>query len=301
MSKRLLVITFIALIAVSFGSILARLSQASSLVISFYRVLLAVIFLYLWAKISRAKILVPLKPREIFLLFISGFALGAHFYFWITSLKWTTVSSSTILVSTHVIFVTLGERIFNRRTFPLAFLFALILAIGGVVLIANADFQFSGLALKGDFFALLGGLMAAVYFFSGSVLRARLPILTYGIFVYSVAAFLLGIAILVFLGPLAFVAFPPSDIIWFSLLALGPQILGHTLLNYLLAFVRPAFLTMSVLFEPVGATIWALIIFKEVPGVLALIGGAMVVLGLAIIPRNEAALVKDQTLTIFPR
>lgn len=295
MNKRLIIITIIALIAVSFGSILARLSQASPLVISFYRVMISVVFLLLWGSFSKTRVFVPLKTREIFLLLLSGLALGTHFYFWISSLKWTSVSSSTILVSTHVIFVALGERVFNRRTFPLAFIFALILALSGVVLIANADFQFSGFALKGDFFALLGGLMAAIYFFSGSILRARLPILTYGVFVYSVAAFFLGIAILGFIGPGEFLSFPPSDLIWFTLLALGPQIMGHTLLNYLLAYVRPAFLTMSVLFEPVGATIWALIIFKEIPGAFALLGGLMVILGLAIIPRNEAALVKDQT------
>ncbi|MCR4433647.1 MAG: DMT family transporter [Caldiserica bacterium] len=294
MGKRLLFITLTALIAVSFGSILARLSSASALTISFYRLFLATIFLLIWAPITRTKILIPLKPGELVLLFLSGLALAAHFYFWITSLKWTTVSSSTILVSTHVIFVALGERVINRRSFPLAFLLALVLSFGGVVLIANADFQFSGVALKGDLFALLGGLMAAIYFFSGSVLRARLPILTYGVFVYTVAALLLGTAIFAFMGPGEFLNFPPADWLWFVLLALGPQIMGHTLLNYLLAYVRPAFLTMSVLFEPVGATIWALIIFREVPGVIALLGGALVILGLAIIPRNEAVLVKNR-------
>lgn len=294
MGKRLLLITLTALIAVSFGSILARLSSASALTISFYRLLLAIVFLLIWAFITRVKVFIPLKPGEVILLLLSGLALAAHFYFWITSLKWTTVSSSTILVSTHVIFVALGERVINRKSFPLSFLIALVLSFGGVVAIANADFQFSGTALKGDLFALLGGLMAAIYFFSGSVLRARLPILTYGVFVYSVAALLLGVSIFTFMGPKEFLNFPNVDWLWFALLALGPQIMGHTLLNYLLAYVRPAFLTMSVLFEPVGATIWALIIFKEVPGVIALLGGALVILGLTIIPRNEAVLVKNR-------
>jgi drug/metabolite transporter (DMT)-like permease len=294
MGKRLIFIVLVALISVSFGSILARLSSASALVISFYRVLLAVIFLLLWSLLTRAKVLITLSTKEAFLLFLSGLALAAHFYFWITSLKWTTVSSSTILVSTHVIFVALGEKFISRRSFPFAFLIALTLTLGGVVLIAHADFQFSGMALRGDLFALLGGLMAAIYFFSGSMVRARLPILTYGIFVYSVTAVLLGATILVFLGPGEFVNYPPLDWLWFALLALGPQIMGHTLLNYLLAYVRPAFLTMSVLFEPVGATIWAMIIFKEFPTLTALLGGILVILGLAIIPRNEALLAKDR-------
>ncbi|MGB9553133.1 MAG: DMT family transporter [bacterium] len=294
MGKRLIFITLVALIAVSFGSILARLSSASALVISFYRVLLAVVFLLIWAFLTRGKVLVTISAKEAFLLFLSGLALAAHFYFWITSLKWTTVSSSTILVSTHVIFVALGEKFISRRSFPLAFLLALALSLGGIVLIANADFRFSGIALKGDFFALLGGLMAAIYFFSGSVLRARLPILTYGVFVYSVTAILLGTTILVFMGPKEFLNFPPLDWLWFVLLALGPQIMGHTLLNYLLAYVRPAFLTMSVLFEPVGATIWAMMIFREFPTLTALLGGILVILGLAIIPRGEALLAKGR-------
>jgi drug/metabolite transporter (DMT)-like permease len=295
MDKRLLFITLVALLAVSFGSILARLSSASPLVISFFRLLLACIFLLAWALVTKTKILIPLKTKEIVLLFLSGAALATHFYFWITSLKWTSVSSSTILVSTHVIFVSLGERLISKRSFPLSFLLALALSFGGVVVIANADFQFSGIALEGDLFALLGGLAAAIYFFSGSVLRTRLPILTYGIFVYSVATILLGAAILAFLGPREFFNFPPVDWLWFVLLALGPQILGHTLLNYLLAYVRPAFLTMSVLFEPVGATIWALLIFREYPSATALLGGVMVILGLAIVPRNQAVIVKNRT------
>jgi drug/metabolite transporter (DMT)-like permease len=119
----------------------------------------------------------------------------------------------------------------------------------------------------------------------GSALRARISIALYAALCYSFAALFLLAGILAQGIPL----WPGSSSSWLFLilLTLGPQLLGHTVLNYLLAEVRPAFLTLTILVEPVAATIWAFLIFGEVPSSWAMVGGALILLALVIIPRQS--------------
>ncbi len=286
MDRRIVLLTVIAVIGVSFGSIIIRFSDAQPLLIALWRLLIASLLLWPLALRNKNRPFLSLGKKDFLLVLFAGVALAMHFYLWITSVFLTTVANSTVLVSTQVLFVALGEWIFLRRRYSRTFFLSLSLALAGIVLIANADFRIqSGPALSGDFLALGGAVMAAAYFYLGGVLRARLPVEVYGSLVYSAAAIFLAALILV-LG-LNFLDFSPINWLYFLLLALVPQLLGHTVLNYLLAKVRPVFITLAVLGEPVGATLWAFLFFKEAPGPLALLGGVLVVIALAIVPKGQ--------------
>lgn len=286
MNKKIVLLTLIAVIGVSFGSIIIRFSGAQPLLIAFWRLVLASLILWPWALRKKNRPFLLLSKKDILLVLAAGVALAMHFYLWITSVFLTTVANSTVLVSTQVLFVAFGEWVFLHHKYSRTFFLSLILALGGVVLIANADFSVqSGPALSGDFLALGGAVMAAAYFYLGSVLRARLPVEVYGSVVYSASAIFLAILIPA-LG-LNFLDFSLINWFYFLLLALVPQLLGHTVLNYLLAKVRPVFITLAVLGEPVGATLWAFLFFRETPSVLAFIGGALVIIALAIAPGGQ--------------
>ena len=153
---------------------------------------------------------------------------------------------------------------------------------------AGADLSLSSsTALWGDLLALAGGLAAAIYFYLGGILRDRIPWAIYGALVYSFGAIFMGIALLIQQGLPGFFYYPPITWLWFVLLALVPQIIGHTLLNYLLAQVQPVFITLAILGEPVGATIWAFFLLAEKPQGLALVGGFLILAALVIVPKKD--------------
>jgi drug/metabolite transporter (DMT)-like permease len=271
--------------AVSFGSILARLAGESPLVIAFWRVALASLLLWPYVLVRDNGVLRLLSMRDLILSALSGFALSLHFTLWISSLFLTSVANSTILVSTNALFVALAERLTTRRIFPRAFYLALALAFLGMFFIVGADFRLHvGPALWGDLLALGGGAMAALYFLVGSSLRDRLPIFLYAGLSYSFSAIFLALALVI--GGQSFLPIHANSWIYLVPLALGPQLLGHTVLNFLLAAVRPAYLTLAILGEPIGATLWAYLIFGEVPGLWVLLGGALILVALAIAPRQ---------------
>jgi drug/metabolite transporter (DMT)-like permease len=75
-------------------------------------------------------------------------------------------------------------------------------------------------------------------------------------------------------------------------MALGPTILGHNLYNYALRHL-PAFpVGMSILGEPIFATIWAVLIFAEKPSLDTIFGGAIILFAVSLVmlkllPRGE--------------
>lgn len=287
MPKRITLFVLIAIAGISFGSILVRLTPAPPFASGFWRLVFAGMILWPFALMQRQS-LRHLDRRDLALMLLAGLALAVHFLTWMTSLFLTTVSSSTVLVNTQVLFVALGERLFLKQRYSLLFLISLFLALGGVFLMGGADLSFSSsTALWGDLLALAGGLAAAVYFYLGGILRDRIPVVIYGALVYSFGAFFMGIALLIQQGLAGFVDYPHIAWCWFVLLAFVPQIIGHTMLNYLLAQVQPVFITLAVLGEPIGATLWAFLLFAEKPQGLALVGGFLILAALVMVPKKN--------------
>ena len=276
----------VGVLAVSTAAPLIRLAEAPALVVALWRNLVALAVLApaaVWC--SRGE-LRSIAGRDLAWCVGAGVALAVHFAAWVSSLGMTTVASSTALVATSPVFVALagsawlGERV-GRRGWA-----GIILAVAGAALLAGADVRVSGRALAGDLLALVGAGFAALYVLAGRFVRQRLSLLPYVVVVYAVAACLLLPAALLRGDRLA--GFGAGQ--WAALVALGlgPQVLGHTVFNYLLARLRADAVAVAVLGEPVGATLLALAIFGEVPPPAALPGAALVLTGIWLTLRDAA-------------
>jgi drug/metabolite transporter (DMT)-like permease len=266
--------------AVSFAAVLTRLSTASPLVIAFYRMIFTVLLLLPFTLGGNLAEFKTIGGRDLGLALLSGVFLALHFAVWNTSLLYTSVASSTVLVTMQPLFVVgLGLVLFGEKL-NLWGVAGAAVTLAGSVVIGVGDFQIGGLALRGDLLAFSGALFFAMYVLIGRSLRARLSLLPYVTLVYGSASLVLLFCVLVAGTPLY--PYHPLDWLLFLALAVVPTVLGHTVFNWALRYVKAAVVSVSVLGEPVGATILAILLLGEKPGPLQLAGGLVIIAGLAL-------------------
>lgn len=271
----------LAVICVSTSSIFVRLSTAHPMMIAFYRMGLSALFLApLALNRSGRKELQEMNSRDIIAAIIAGLFLAVHFTVWNMSLEYTSVASSTVLVTMQPLFVVTLGYIFFKEKISTKSMAGAALALAGSILVGAADFQIGGKALLGDILAFSGAFFIAVYFLIGRQLRVKLSLFPYVFFVYGSAAAFLFIANL--LAKIPFYPYPPLDWLWFLALTIIPTIGGHTVYNWALRYVKTIVVSVSILGEPVGATILAFLIFREIPGGLQLLGDLIIITGLYI-------------------
>lgn len=216
---------------------------------------------------------------------LSGLLLAIHFVSWITSLSLTSVAASVVLMTTHPIFTALGSYLLLDERLERRMIIALVVAFLGSGIIALGDLGRGSHRLLGDLLALVGGISAAGYFVIGRGLRARLSLLGYVYPVYGTAAVILLSALLISGLP----RFPqqPETWFWLGLMALGPQILGHSSLNWALRYLSATFVTLATLGEPVGSTLLAWWLLGERPTIWAVGGGLLILSGIVMASRAE--------------
>ncbi len=278
----LLVATF----AVSWAAILIKLAGAGPLPTAFYRMGIAslIVSIPAWPKLRKS--LKVITRKEGLLLLLSGLALGLHFAVWITSLFYTTISNSVLIVATQPVFVLVMEALFLRQKIKSRAIIGMIIAVLGIAVISQGDFDLGRKYIIGDFLALAGAIFAAIYLLIGRHLRANLDNLSYIFPVYSLAAIVLLILSLYSRENLT--DYPLNTWLIFLLLALIPTIIGHSLYNWLLKFVPAHMVAMTILGEPIGATLLAIPFFNQIPGWWTLIGGVMILSGIFIVLRRRA-------------
>jgi drug/metabolite transporter (DMT)-like permease len=217
---------------------------------------------------------------------LAGIFLGAHFATWITSLSYTSVTASVTLVNTHPLWVALFGWFFFGRTPTLAVLFGILLAVAGGSIIGFGDLSEGSDPLLGDALAVCGAIFIAGYFLLGrTVQRLGLHLNAYVGIAYGVAALLL--LPLPALFDIAYFEYGLSTYLWIGMLALVPQLIGHTGINYAIKYVDPTFVATMTLFEPIGASILALILFDELPLGLTLIGALVLLFGILLVARSN--------------
>jgi drug/metabolite transporter (DMT)-like permease len=272
----------VAVVCVSLGSILVRLAQAPPLAVSFYRVFLASLFLAPFAVATAARSWPGLPPRQRWLLVGCGISLALHFATWITSLSYTSVAVSVLLVNTAPLFTVLFARVFLHETPSGLVLAATGLALVGAALIAAGDWSGSGLgSLTGVALALAGAVTMSIYHVIGRGLRDALPLNAYVLGVWATAAATLGLMNLVARVPL--VSLPPRTFAVLAALALVPTLAGHGLVNRSLRELPAPVVGLFLLGEPIGASVLAYGLFAEVPGGWTIAGGVIVLLALALV------------------
>lgn len=268
----------IGVISISFAAILVKLSNAESGVIAFYRMLLSVLIM---APIFFAKYTYEIKEltkRDWIFSSIAGIFLAFHFIFWFESLNYTSVASSTVLVTLQPLFTFIGTYLFFKESLSVKTITSGFIAIIGSVLISWGDFGISGAALYGDMLALLACAFVSAYMLFGQDVRKRISLITYTMVVYSASTICLFFYVL--FKDESFGPYPGIEWLWFLLLAIVPNLLGHSLFNWALKWVSTNVISIVVLFEPVGASILAYILFNETLIPTQVVGGIIVLIGI---------------------
>ncbi|THF61873.1 DMT family transporter [Pseudothauera nasutitermitis] len=281
----------LGLTALSFGAIFARIAQAEgvdSLVVATWRLGLAALIVTPIALLQSRRDLAALNGRQLLMALTAGLFLAGHFGTWITSLEYTSVASSTALVTTNPLWIGLASYVLFRETPTRLMLGGIVLSFGGSLLIFWSDSQTASAGsdpLFGNLLALIGAWCFSAYLLIGRKLRAGLGLAAYIWLAYGVAALFLLAASGIGGGALT----GHSLAAWAVLagMALGPQLLGHTAYNWSLRYVSATFVAVVTLGEPVGSAAMAWIIFGEGFAPLQLAGFVLLLVGIYLAARGE--------------
>ena len=272
-------------LAVSTGAIFARLAEAPALVIAAYRVGLASLILAPIAWWQVRDELLGLEKKEYLLAGLAGLFLALHFSTWISSLNYTSVANSVVLVNTNPIWVGVLTPLISKDRLSWMTKVGIVVSVIGGVIIGFGDFATGGQALWGDFLALLGSVCAAMYLLLGRNLRQKLSLLAYIVLCYGSAAIILWS--LVFALHLPAIGFSPGTYWAFVGMAVISQIIGHSSYNWALKWFSASLIAVSLLGEPIGATILAYIIFGETLTWTKFVGGTLILAAIYLAARGE--------------
>jgi drug/metabolite transporter (DMT)-like permease len=296
------------ILAVSTAAIFIRYAQAyaPSLVIAAYRLSLATLVLAPVALTRHRTELRALQGKALLLALFSGFFLALHFATWISSLEYTSVASSVVLVTTTPLWVALLAPFAVKEPLTRLVIIGMVLALAGGITVGLSDAcavsragltcasmaeVVQGKAFLGNLLALTGAIMAAAYILIGRKLRGGMSLVSYIFVVYGMAAIVLLALVLLARHPLF--GYPPQAYLWFILLALVPQLLGHSTFNWALRYLSAAYVSITLLGEPIGSTILAYFLLHEAPGALEVFGAILILAGIYIASQGEGQSTKE--------
>ncbi len=268
----------VGVVSVSVAALLIRLADAPPLVIAAYRLCLASLAIAPFALSHSRKQWRDLTGRDALLMVAAGGCLAVHFGLWITSLKYTSVATSVVLVTGSPIFVAVASRFLFGQQLRKVVIAGIAISLGGGILISYANWQLGSRPLQGGLLAAGGALAVSGYLIIGQMMRHRTGVLRYLTVVYGSAAVLLLLATLVLGYSLA--GYSPGTYAALGLIAAVPQLIGHSSLNWALRSVSATVVAIAVLGEPVGATLWAYLFLGEAPTSSELVGGALILAGI---------------------
>ncbi|GLO64942.1 MULTISPECIES: DMT family transporter [Oceanobacillus] len=269
----------IGVLSISTSAIFVRLAtEAPASIIANYRLLFAALLLLPIVIGKYRHEFKKITSKNWFLSILAGIFLAMHFIFWFESLNYTSVASSVVFVSMQPIFAFIGTYFLFGERFSSGAIISIAIVIIGSIIIGFNDFQISGSALFGDILALLGAVAVTIYFLSGQQVRKHVSLITYTFVVYGVSA----ITLILFniIRQEDFFHYPADHWWIFIALAIIPTFLGHSLFNWSLKWLSTATISMAIVFEPIGASILAVIFLGETPTWAQLLGGTIIIFGL---------------------
>ncbi len=280
----------VAVGAISTGAILVRWSTAPAAVAAFYRVCFTTFPLAIVAAWRYRSAFGAIHRRDLAGAVLAGLALAVHFASWFESLAWTSVAASVTLVQSQPLFVALGSWLLLREHLTRPTVTGIFLAVSGVVIISIGDLLNGGVGANpalGNALALVGALAAAGYVLAGRSLRQRVPLVPYVVVVYTVAA--AGLLVIALLDEAPLLGYPGREWLLFVGLAIGPGLLGHTVINWALGHLESSLVSVSLLGEPIGAAILAAVLLGEWPTLATVVGGGIVLAGIVLTARGTPA------------
>ncbi|HEX7001637.1 MAG TPA: DMT family transporter [Trueperaceae bacterium] len=281
--RRVYLVLAAALVAVSFAAVFIRLANAPAPVVALYR--LAIASLILAPSTLRALRRTPLKGRAAWLTALSGLALAIHFATWISSLSFTTIAASVTLATTTPLWTALFAWLVLGAAPTLSVLLGMTVAVAGAAVIGFGDLVGGTNPVLGDLLALAAAACAAVYFLIGrEVMRGGVSLPAYVGAVYGWAA--LWLLPLPLIAGVPYLGYSWEALGWIALLALVPQVVGHTGLNYTARHLGATVTATAVLAEPIGSGVLAALVFGEVPPPMTLVGAVLVLGGVTLVVRT---------------
>lgn len=284
----ILVLT-LGVLAISTSAVLVRLANLSagmsgvgfSLVIAASRVAIASLLLVpTWSKIQWQK----LQPGAILYAAAAGVCLAAHFSLWTTSLSYTSIAAATTLINTNPIWVALLSWWLLKERLSRQIIIGIIVAMTGGLIIGLADIgevTTGSNPLLGNFLVLMGAWTVSFYILLGREAQTRgFSIGGYIVVVYGMAAIIL--LPIPFVSGVGYFGYPGLVYFYLLLMALVPQLIGHTSFNWAVRWVSPTLVTLAALFEPIGASFLGYLLFGEVPSLIVLLGAVILLVGVAV-------------------
>ena len=289
LEKHPMIMVIIGILGISVSAILVRYSAAPSAVTAAYRLLWTVVLMtpVVLGKREVRKEIRGLDKKTVLLSCVSGVFLAIHFVVWFESLHHTSVASSTTIVCTEVIWVSLGYCLFLKGKLSAKAIAVIGITLAGSVLIAFADAASGQAQLYGDILALVAAVAVAVYTLIGREMRKSTSTTVYTYLVYSACAAVLVAVCFVQGYPLLKQDF--SAVLVGLGLAVFSTILGHSIFSWCLKYFSPSFVSASKLCEPVAAAVMAAVLFGELPVLLQILGGALILGGVYSYSRIELA------------
>jgi drug/metabolite transporter (DMT)-like permease len=291
-----------AVLAVSTSAVFVRFAQAEapSLVIAALRLTCATLFLAPLAWMRYRVELLRLTRHELMLGLIAGLFLAVHFATWISSLEFTSVASSLVFVSTGPLWVALLSAALLDERLTASTIVGLLVAIAGGMVIGLSDActwdaglrcpqlaqVLQGRTMWGNLLALAGAWTVSGYLMIGRKLRGarNLSLIPYVFLVYGMSAAAL-IVIMLAAGQTP-LGYPLRVYGWIVLLAVLPQLIGHSIYNWVLRYVPATLVAILTLAEPIGAAILAYLVLQEIPSRGVLLGGLLILLGIYLASRS---------------
>jgi drug/metabolite transporter (DMT)-like permease len=284
-----ILVLLVALVGISVAAPMIRVSHDPPLTIAVWRLGFSLVLIIPFLASSHGWRQWSVLSRHDFLIAIAaGVLLALHFWSWNASIFYTSVAASVVLVNTQPIIVAVLSAIWlKEKPTPMQWS-GITLAVVGAYIVGWGDLSNSAgpisagnHALLGDGLALFGGIAAAIYYVAGRRLRGTLDLWPYVALVYSICFLTLLAIALVTATPL--LPQPPRELAIFAGLAIGPMLLGHTGLNWALKYLPAYLVVLTVLGEPIGATLLAAVLpgIREIPSASTFLGGVILLAGIA--------------------
>ncbi|MCL2867583.1 MAG: DMT family transporter [Clostridia bacterium] len=276
----LMVLTGVVMVSYSGPLVRAALNEGAAPVsVAMIRMAITALFMLPEALRGKASLQNVKMSRASFVqLLCAAACLALHYTFWMTSLGQTSTFASVALVCTQPLFVALLSYFIYKEKISRAALPGAVLAMAGAGIIAAGGIGDGGSSLLGNMTALLGAVFIAGHWMLAKHLRRTLPTAVYALCVYAATALLLLLITPVTGG----FALPGYSFFYTLALSVGCTLLGHALFTRALGTLSASVISFALLFEPVGAMVWAVIFFKEIPTAMLIAGGACVLGGLAL-------------------
>lgn len=268
----------IGMFAISTSAILIRHSNSEPLVIGSYRQAFATLIFLPFIIKDRGEEIRSQSYVTLFEMILTGILLGAHFSFFITSVKETSVAASVLLATCHVVYVAILGRFLFGEILSREAIIGTSIALAGILILFGGDLLDNPGNFRGNLFAFISGILAGLYYLSGRKLRKIISLPTYAFVVY-LFSFLTMFAV-VLIQNLSYSNLPVTEIQLFLLMALIPTLLGHTMQNWALAYLPAYVVSISLLAEPIGSGLLAWLFFQEIPSIGVISGGFIVIIGL---------------------